>query len=261
MKKILFGLFFISSILFGKSLVLVQGAMDMEVDYLVSQLEQPTKTQVGAWTFWKGSIDGKDVVVSQTEVGLVNASAATTLGVELFHPTVIINQGTSGGHDAALHTGDIVIGKQIVNIGSMRTERKELNVPANYKDWIFFDVVQRIRDKNGEKQENSYFSSEEKLLKLAKSIKYSNGKVVEGVIGSADQWNRELERINYLHEKFGTSTEEMESVAAAQVAKSFEIPFIAIRVLSNTEIHNESFNPDTALWCQKYTLDFIKNLK
>lgn len=260
MKKILLGIFLLSNIIFAKEIILVQGAMDMEVDYLVKALHNPTKKQIGSWVFWKGKIKNIDVVVSRTEVGLVNASAATTIGIMTYHPTLIINQGTSGGHDPKLHQGDIVLGTKIINIGSMRTEKKEVNKPANYKDWIFFDVVQRLRDKNGNKQENPYFESTPKFVKMAKNIKYKNGKVVKGTIGSADEWNREIERINYLHKKFNTSSEEMETVATAQVAKAFYKPFIAIRILSNSDLHNQNFNPKTALWCQEYTLDLIKKI-
>lgn len=260
MKKVLFGLFLLSSLVFAKEVILVQGAMDMEVDYLIEQLKKPVKQQVGAWTFWKGKIGNKVVVVSRTEVGLTNASASTVIGIQKYSPTLIINQGTSGGHDSKLHTGDIVIGKKMINIGAMRTERKEENTPANYKEWLFFDVVQRLRDIDGEKQDNPYFISDEKIMKIAEKIEYKNGKIVRGVIGTADQWNRELERINYLHKTFNTSVEEMETVASAQIAKAFNIPFIGVRILSNTDVHNEDFNPKTALWCQEYIIDLIKNI-
>ncbi|MCK7496477.1 MAG: hypothetical protein MZW92_40405 [Comamonadaceae bacterium] len=52
--------------------------------------------QIAAWTFWRGRIAGKTVVVSRTEVGPVNASTATTLAIVNFRPRLIINQGTAG---------------------------------------------------------------------------------------------------------------------------------------------------------------------
>ena len=97
-------------------------------------------------------------------------------------------------------------------------------------------------------------------METAKTIDYKNGKVVVGTIGTADQWNRELERIKFIHERYGTSAEEMETVAAAQVAKAFNVPFMGVRILSNTDVHNENFNPETAIWCQEYTVELIKKL-
>lgn len=261
MKKLILSLFMILSTFgFAKDVILVQGAMDIEVDYLVSKLSNPKEERVASWTFWRGNIGDKEVIVSRTEVGLVNASTATTIAIEKYKPTIIINQGTAGGHDEKLHAGDIVLAKEIINFGAIRTERKEYGVPADDRDGIFFDVVQRLRDKDGNFQENPKFYSDEKLMKKAEKIKYSNGKVVTGVIGTADQWNRELERIKYIHETFNTSAEEMETSAVAQIAKAFEIPFIGIRILSNTDVHNEDFNPKTALWCQEFTVDFINSL-
>ncbi len=53
----------------------------------------------------------------------------------------------------------------------------------------------------------------------------------------------------------------MESVAVAQVATAFKIPFLGFRVLSNAELHGEAFNPDTAVWSQKVAVDVINALE
>lgn len=260
MKKILAGMFLLSASVFAKDTILVQGAMDMEVDYLVKSLSNPVKEQTASWTFWKGEIGDKIVVVSRTEIGITNAAASTAIGIEKYNPDLIINQGTAGGHDPELHAGDIVLADKIVNFGAVRTERKEEGKPVDDRDGIFFDVVQRLRDKDGNMQENQNFASDADILKTAETVKYTKGKLVKGTIGTADQWNRELERIKFIHETFGTAAEEMETVAAAQVAKAYGIPFMGVRILSNTDVHNEDFNPETALWCQEYTVDLIKKI-
>ncbi len=89
---------------------------------------------------------------------------------------------------------------------------------------------------------------------------YSHGKVVEGKIGSADEWNREIDRINWFHETLGTSTEEMETSAAALVAEAYDVPFIGVRVLSNTDLHKQDFDPATAKHCQEFVLKVIDGL-
>lgn len=159
-----------------------------------------------------------------------------------------------------MHSGDIVLAKATVNIGAVRTERKEYGIPENPRDGIFFEDVQCLRNQKEEIIKHMKFYSDETLLKLAKNIKYTKGNLILGVVASADQWNRELERIQFLHHKYGSSTEEMETVAVAQVSKAFGIPFLGVRILSNSEIHQESFNPKTALWCQEYVLELIKNI-
>lgn len=73
------------------------------------------------------------------------------------------------------------------------------------------------------------FPADAKLLAIAESVKgsYAQGKVVEGVIGSADVWNSELDRIRDFREKYHTSVEEMETASAAQIAAAFNIPLSA----------------------------------
>ena len=56
--------------MFAKETILVQGAMDIETEYLIKSLSNPVKEQVASWTFWKGEIGDKIVVVSRTEIGI-----------------------------------------------------------------------------------------------------------------------------------------------------------------------------------------------
>ena len=73
-------------------------------------------------------------------------------------------------------------------------------------------------------------------------------------------WNREVDRINWFHETYGTSVEEMETSSAALVAQAYQVPFVGIRILSNTDQHKQDFEPQTAVDCQLYTIDVIKAL-
>src|SRR5262249_57400969 len=81
----------------GQRPIIVQGAMQVEVEKIAGRLEHATEERVGEWTFWRGTIDGYPVIVSKTLKGVTNAAAATMLAVEHFRPLAIINQGTAGG--------------------------------------------------------------------------------------------------------------------------------------------------------------------
>ncbi|MFP3488578.1 5'-methylthioadenosine nucleosidase, partial [Staphylococcus sp. SIMBA_130] len=103
------------------------------------------------------------------------------------------------------------------------------------------------------------------LLAAANEVKddYQKGKVVEGTIGSADVWNNEIDRINWFHEKYGTSVEEMEGAAGAQIAQAYDVPFLGIRILSNNKVNGGEYNPNTAEANQEYVYkvvqQYIKN--
>lgn len=90
--------------------ILIEGAMECETDLLIKKIDDPKEQRIGGWRFISGDLNGIPVVLSVTSIGMTNAAAATALGIEYFRPIAVINQGTSGGHDPALHTFDIVLG-------------------------------------------------------------------------------------------------------------------------------------------------------
>ncbi len=59
---------------------------------------------------------------------------------------------------------------------------------------------------------------------------YNKGKVVKGVISSSDEWNNQIDRMLFLHELNGSSCEEMESNSVAQVCKTYNVPYLGIRI-------------------------------
>ncbi|HET9830453.1 MAG TPA: hypothetical protein VFP91_02035, partial [Vicinamibacterales bacterium] len=104
------------------------------------------------------------------------------------------------------------------------------------------------------------FRADERLVDVARRVgsSYTKGRVVDGVIGSADVWNSELDRIARFHREFGTSVEEMETASAAQVAASFRIPFLGIRVLSNNITDGEAYDRNAGEACQAFVLEVAR---
>jgi adenosylhomocysteine nucleosidase len=115
--------------------VLVKGALDVELQPLLAPLEGRREAQVSAWTFWEGRIDSKRVVVSRTEVGPINAAAATVLGIERYKPQLIINQGTAGAHNPALGLWDIVIGERTIDYSAYTSERADAGSGVQTTRW------------------------------------------------------------------------------------------------------------------------------
>jgi adenosylhomocysteine nucleosidase len=241
----------------GPRPIVIQGAMDIEVMDMVAALKDAKEITYGSWTFWSGTLEDYPVIVSRTEVGITNAAAATAIAIEKFNPCLIINQGTSGGHDPALHRYDIVLGKLSVNYGKFRSEHGDLGQGIQPEKWIPDNVSLRV---DGEKVYFDGFKGDQEVFEIAERLapSYEHGKVVVGVIGTADEWNRELDRIQWVHETYDSSVEEMETASSAQVAEAYKIPFLGIRILSNSEWHGEEFDPKSASYCQEYTLEVVK---
>ena len=51
----------------------------------------------------------------------------------------------------------------------------------------------------------------------------------------------------------------MEANSVAQVCKTYDVPFLGIRILSNTGIYGEDFNAETGPACQSYVLNVARN--
>ena len=179
--------------------VVVQGAMPVETERLASRLDGVTEERVGGWTFWRGTLDGYPVIVSKTLKGMSSAAAATAIAIERYRPVAIINQGTAGGHDPELRVGDIVVGRDSVNLGAFKTAVRPPGKGSDSLEWTPMDLLASEGSASDDPNARTMrrFPADEKLLAAAESVKQSHrsGRVVTGVIGSSDVWNSELDRI------------------------------------------------------------------
>lgn len=239
--------------------ILIQGAMDLEIQTLVNILENPQEVTYAGWTFWQGTIEKQPVVISRTEIGMTNAAAATVLGIEKFNPLYIINQGTSGGHDPNLSQFDIILGKKAISTGMLKSNHRDKDQGIEPTACIPMTTQVLI---NGERKDFNAFEGSPQLIKSAQNVAdlYTHGKVVLGTIGTDNKWNREIDQINWIHETFDTSAEEMETASASQVAKAYGVPFLGIRILSNSEPLNQEWDPKAGDYCQEFVLKVIKKI-
>ncbi|KAK8841274.1 hypothetical protein M9Y10_027475 [Tritrichomonas musculus] len=235
-----------------KKPIVVVAAMEVEFDFLLKQLENPVCNLVGKFKYYEGTINGYPVIICHCHVMTINATLATYIAIEKYHPIAIINEGTAGAHGKDIHKNDIVIGTKSVNISSLKTPTKKEGEGSNSLEW---SIISFIADDKGDRLE--FQPGDKNLIKIAQSIEYSDGNIHTGVIGSGDVWNNEADRILWFNRNLGTICEEMESISVYTVANNFNVPVIAIKVISNNEILNESFDESTAIGAQKFAYDLI----
>lgn len=239
--------------------ILVQGAMEIETAALVSRLEHATLERVGAWSFWRGTVDGYPVIVSKTLKGVSNAAAATTIAIERYRPIAILNQGTAGGLDPNLNVYDIVIGTSSINIGAFKSPFRPAGGGSNTLDWVPLDLT-APDGSSARDRKPARFQADASLLAAARSARatYARGRVVEGVIGTSDMWNDEVDRLARFHTEYGAVAEEMETASAAQIAGLLDVPFLGIRILSDNATNGGAYDPKTAASCQDYAYQVVK---
>lgn len=193
------------------------GAMHEEIIELKSLMQNIEEISLASFTYFKGKLEDKDVVLVESGIGKVNSAVCTTLLLEKFNVNKVIFTGVAGGIGDNINVGDIVISTDLV--------QHDVDVSAFGLD---LGVIPRM--------ENSFFKANEELRILAKksALKvFDKDKVREGRILSGDQFINGIEKINWLKDTFQGEACEMEGASVAHVCQLFNIPFVILRAISD----------------------------
>lgn len=193
------------------------GAMDEEVAKIKEQMENVTVMTKAAMDFYKGSLEGKDVVVVRSGIGKVNAAMCTQILVDEYQVDAVINTGIAGSLNAQINIGDIVL--------STDTLEHDMDAVA-----FGYEVGQIPR------MDTLSFQADEKLRELAKKVcREVNPEIAvfEGRVVSGDQFISDKEKKDWLVATFDGYCTEMEGAAIAHAAYLNGIPFLIIRAISD----------------------------
>lgn len=241
--------------------VLVQGAEKLEVKNLVAQLgPQAQKVTIGPFSFWLGKIGPHRVAVSLTGQAIINCTTATILGIEEFHPRLIVFQGTSGAQAPYLSLHDIIVGKRTIDYGIYETPARGPGLGSTPFEWR--PQPQRLRDPATGKLVAfpDGFAGDADAIAVALRTRNPMGRVFPGVIGSAHEVNLELDRVRWSRDTFGLDVEEMESAHVAAVARAFGIRYVSFRVVSDAPYEGVPFYALAARATGLFTINFLENL-
>lgn len=190
-------------------------AMEEEIKSLVAQLEDKKQDTIGGIDFYSGTINGKEVVLTRSGIGKVQAGVTTGLLIANYKVDAVINSGSAGGIGKGLHVGDVV-----------------LSTGAAYHD---ADAT-AFGYKPGQlpQQPQIYTADKDLLEAISKAAKESNLVAKEGLIVTGDQFVSSSEKIAAIKEIYPDALScEMEGAAIAQVAYQFSVPFLIIRAMSD----------------------------
>lgn len=238
------------NILEKSKIILIQGALDIEISYMIDVLHEKSIQKILDYEFYEGTINNVKIVISKTLVGTINATLATTIGILNFHPDIVINQGLAGSHLENLHVGDIVIGEQCSNINAYKMPLKNKGEGSNPFEWELNKRAKDIQDAT-----SWLVDLVEKSLKNV-----TKHKIHKGIFGSGDVFNREYDRITWINNVFHNLCEDMESISTYSVCNKFKIPCVGIRIISNNELLHEAFNKEKAIELQKAIINMLSSL-
>ncbi|MBC8011180.1 MAG: 5'-methylthioadenosine/S-adenosylhomocysteine nucleosidase [Burkholderiales bacterium] len=243
-----------------KPLVAVLNAYRPEMDAMVKEfglLEGGFAEQrVKGFRYYIGQVEGKDVVVFETGMSLVNAAMALQLAFERLPISHVLFAGVAGGTDPALRVGDVVIPEK----WAYHCEAAYFNPTPDGKGWtkaeyfkqrypnfgmIFPDEMEAIRADKEKFERVPFFPVDAGLIEVAKRAVEKLGPVISaktgreitvsiggaGVTGTVFLDNRDYRK--FVHDTWGARCADMETTAYAHVCYTNEIPFLAVRALSD----------------------------
>ena len=185
-------------------------AMRKELDLLLPLLNDSEESRMAGFEFHRGKMGKHDVMVMQCGIGKVNAAMGTLTLINAFLPDFVINSGVAGGADSTVSVMDIVAGARVA----------------------YHDVWCGPESELGQVQGLPlYFEGAERLLQLLPV----QDNLHKGLICSGDQFIDTMESVKRIKNNFSEAlVVDMESGAIAQVCYLCKVPFLALRVISDS---------------------------
>lgn len=161
----------------------------------------------------EGHINGNEVVLWQCGIGKVNATVGTMNLLWQHGPDCILSTGLAGGIDNGLSVMDVVVGSHTA----------------------YHDVWCGEGNEPGQVQGlPARFEADPRLLRYARQVATSTD-VKEGLICTGDQFITDKAALAVIKKRFPEALAcEMESAAIAHTCHLMQVPFLSIRVISDT---------------------------
>lgn len=192
------------------------GAMDSEIESIKNKMTGVKEKSISNMSFYTGKLKGIDIVLAKCFEGKVNASVCTQTMILKFKPKSIINVGVAGAISDKLNIGGIAISNATVEFDFDTTA-------LGYDIGYVFGL------------NTVYMKCDEKISNIVFDLLEEKENVVIGVIASSDKFLSKKEDKDYLKENFNdVIAVDMESASICHVCNQNNIPYCAIRAISDT---------------------------
>ena len=217
------------------------GAMSMEVETLVSSMENAAPKTIAGSLFYEGTLEGLPCVVVQCGVGKVNAALCAQILCTAYGVTRLVNTGIAGSLCADLDIADLLVSRD-----------------AMYHDFDCVHFGYPYGKVPG--MDTVAFPADETLMayafQAAETVNPGHTKI--GRVASGDQFVADKEKKAFIIEKTQALCTEMEGAAIAQTACRNGVPFVILRAISDkaddsAEMDYPSFETLSAHRCAQVT--------
>ena len=192
------------------------GAMREEIELLLAQTDNKQTESHAGIAYYRGVFHGKEIVLTRSGVGKVNAAVCTQILIDKLGADVVLFTGVAGAVDPVLNIGDIVVSSSCLQHDIDVTA---LGFPRGTVPY----------------QDVSEYEADQRLIALAEQAgrKLYPGRCKVGKILSGDQFIADRAVVQSLYEQFGGACVEMEGASVAQTCFMNGVPYVVIRSMSD----------------------------
>ena len=213
--------------------IAILSALPEEQAGLLQQLQHARRHVHGGRVFWQGLLSDRPVVLALSGMGKVAAATTATVLIERFACVRVLFTGVAGGLGQQVRVGDVVVARQYLQHdmdASPLCPRWEL--PGYGRADVACDPALSVLLLQAA-QDFLLVTSQENQPDSAAAAQAHHGLVVSGdrFIATAQASNtlrRELQEAGHT-----VLAVEMEGAAVAQVCADYQVPFAAMRTISD----------------------------
>lgn len=183
-----------------------------------------------------------ELFLVKSGIGKVNAAMAAINLINEYHPDLVINSGVAGGIDTCLQVADLVIGAQTC-----------------YHDFYAGEVSDHLKELGFEQ----FIEANPKALQTAQKVASGREDVKFGLGCTGDQFITTKEELFQIKNKFPQALfVDMESNAIAHVCAKCQVPFISLRIISDTPWVDNHADQYANFWVDapKKNFELVKNI-
>ncbi len=223
------------------------GAMQTEVELLISRIEGREKRTASGIDFFSGKIENKNVVVAKCGIGKVFAAICAQTMILEYGVSLIINTGVGGAISDELEIGDIAVSSTVVQHDM---DTSAIGDPVGLISGI--NIIEIPADKK----------TADTVIGAAEKLGY---RCLSGIVASGDRFIAGAENKKKISDAFSALVCEMEGAAIGQVCYVNNIPFCVVRAVSDkadgtSGVDYMTFVASAAEKNARLVLEAIKNI-
>ncbi|MDE6410859.1 MAG: 5'-methylthioadenosine/adenosylhomocysteine nucleosidase [Muribaculaceae bacterium] len=219
--------------------IAILAAMDKELNLLLSIMPGYEKIEIEGRTYYKGSIGKNEIIAGKCGIGKVNAALNTYRLIQAVAPDLVINSGVAGGASSRIHIGDVLIADRVAYHDVWCGPGTEYGAADGFPQYFIpsNEIVNRCKENEAE--------------------------AVFGLICSGDKFISKGEEVKEIRSHFpDVLAVDMESASIAQACEMCGVPFLIVRVMSDTPGEGDNISQYKDFWGEapKKTFSCVKRI-